>query len=531
MTEGTYPHSYGGVSVWCDQLVRGMPEHSFQVRALTTTGTEPVVWDLPGHVTSEPIPMWGPPNGRPSSRGRHASPGGRRAVRNLLPSSRLWLPSSPRGRHASPGGRQVSRSDARRFERLCRGFLHAILTPSDPVSSQGSSPRNVPEAEVFQRILRGLFEYGQTADLSAALRTEAPVRWLMDAWNARAAEFDRIGTRPTVHDALTAIDLLEHLLRPLQGPPPRADLTHAVSNGIPILPGLAAKWTYGTPLCLTEHGIYLRERYIGMRRTPYAWPVKSVLLGFIRLLCCVGYRTADLLTPCNLYNQRWEARCGADPDSMETVYNGVDPARFPAAGAEPAAPTISWAGRVDPIKDLETLIRAFALVREEVPDARLRLFGGTPTGCERYHARCEALAEDLGVAGHTTFEGRIDDVHDAYAAGTVVALSSISEGFPYTLIEAMTCGRVTVATDVGGVREAVADTGLVVPPRSPREMADACLRLLGDEVSRRRLGHAARDRALELFTVDRAVDTFRGIYTDLTTPGAERRPASEARLA
>ncbi|WP_205718131.1 GT4 family glycosyltransferase PelF [Actinomadura soli] len=541
MTEGTYPHSYGGVSVWCDQLVRGMPEHSFQVRALTTTGTEPVVWDLPGHVTSEPIPMWGPPNGRPSSRGRHASPGGRRSSRGLRPPSRVWLPSSRGGRHASPGGRQVSRSDARRFERLCRAFLHAILTPSDGVSGRGTSsrsvpvssgsPRNVQEADVFQRILRGLFEYGQTADLSAALRAEAPVHWLMDAWNARAAEFDEIGTRPTVHDALTAIDLLEHLLRPLQGPPPRADLTHAVSNGIPILPGLAAKWTYGTPLCLTEHGIYLRERYIGMRRTPYAWPVKSVLLGFIRLLCCVGYRTADLVTPCNLYNQRWEARCGADPGSMETVYNGVDPARFPAAGAEPAAPTISWAGRVDPIKDLETLIRAFALVKEEVPDARLRLFGGTPTGCERYHARCEALAADLGVAEQTTFEGRIDDVHDAYAAGTVVALSSISEGFPYTLIEAMTCGRVTVATDVGGVREAVADTGLVVPPRSPREMADACLRLLGDEVSRRRLGHAARDRALELFTVDRAVDTFRGIYSDLTTPGAERRPASEARPA
>lgn len=415
-----------------------------------------------------------------------------------------------------------SRREARRFGRLCRAFLHTVLSP------------NGAEADVFTHVLRGLFEYGQTADLGAALRTEGPVRWLMDAWTARKDEFDRIGVRPTVHDALTAIDLLEHMLRPLQGPPPRGDVTHAVSNGTPVLPGLAAKWTYGTPLCLTEHGIYLRERYIGLRRTPYAWPVKSVLLGFMRLLCGTGYRTADLLTPANLYNQRWEVRCGADPENMETVYNGVDPARFPAAGAEPSDPTISWAGRVDPIKDLETLIRAFALVRKEVPDARLRLFGGTPAGGERYRARCEALAADLGVAAHATFEGRVDDIRDAYAAGTVVALSSISEGFPYTLIEAMTCGRVTVATDVGGVREAVADTGLVVPPRSPRKMADACVRLLGDEMSRRRLGRAARERALELFTVDRAVDAFRAIYDDLTTlgrAGTARRPASEARSA
>ncbi|MEV0663207.1 GT4 family glycosyltransferase PelF [Actinomadura luteofluorescens] len=477
VTEGTYPHNYGGVSVWCDQLVQGMPEHAFHVRALTTTGAEPVVWDLPGHVTAESVPMWGPSGGRPPSRG-----------------------------------------EARRFERLFRSFLEAVLAPSR-------------DADVFPHILRGLFEFGRTSDLGAAMRTEGPVRWLMDAWTARADEFDRIGVRPTVHDALTTIDLLEHLLRPLTVPPPRADVTHAVSNGIPVLPGLAAKWTYGTPLCLTEHGIYLRERYIGMRRSPFAWPVKAAVLGFMRLLCAAGYRSADLLTPANLYNQRWEVRCGADPGNMETVYNGVDPASFPAAGAEPAGPTLSWAGRVDPIKDLETLIRAFALVREELPEARLRMFGGTPSGGERYRARCEELVADLGIAGQATFEGRVDDIRDAYAAGTVVVLSSISEGFPYTLIEAMTCGRATVATDVGGVREAVADTGLVVPPRAPRQMADACLRLLGDDMARRRLGRAARERALELFTVDRAIDAFREIYAGLRAPGGAHRPAAEARPA
>lgn len=71
---------------------------------------------------------------------------------------------------------------------------------------------------------------------------------------------------------------------------------------------------------------------------------------------------------------------------------------------------------MDPIKDLETLIRSFALVRERLPDVRLRLFGGTPRGGEAYRERCEALAAELGAGGAVTFEGRVDDIKDAYAA-------------------------------------------------------------------------------------------------------------------
>jgi glycosyltransferase involved in cell wall biosynthesis len=462
-TEGTYPHAYGGVSVWCDQLVRGMPEHSFHVVAITGTGAERLVWELPAHVTAESVPLWGP---RASGR-------------------------SPQG------------VLARRFEGLYRELLELILDPSDEA------------AEVFPYVLRSLFEFAQDGDLRAALSGEGPVRWLLDAWRARGADFTRMGVRPTVHDALTAADLLEHSMRPLSAVIPRADVTHAVSNGVAVLPGLAAKWAYGTPLCLTEHGIYLRERYLGYASSPYPWPVKAVMLGFLRLLSGTGYRAADLVTPGNLYNQRWEVRCGARADRIRTVYNGVDPGDFPAAGAEPATPTISWAGRVDPIKDLETLIRAFALVHAELPDVRLRLFGGTPKGGERYRERCQALAVELGVGEQVAFEGRVDDIRDAYVAGTVVVLSSISEGFPYTLIEAMTCGRATVATDVGGVREAVGDTGTVVAPRDPEAMAQGCLRLLRDEVTRHRLGAAARERALEYFTVDQAVGSFRSIYADL----------------
>jgi glycosyltransferase involved in cell wall biosynthesis len=197
------------------------------------------------------------------------------------------------------------------------------------------------------------------------------------------------------------------------------------------------------------------------------------------------------------------------------VYNGVDPAAFPALTGEPEVPTISWVGRIDPIKDLETLLRAFALVHQRMPEARLRLFGSPPKGREPYLQSCRALAADLGIGEVATFEGRVENIRDAYDAGRIVVLSSVSEGFPYSLIEAMTCGRTCVATDVGGVTEAVGDTGLVVPPRNPALMAQGCLTLLRDAELRHRLGAAARTRALENFTVDGAINTFDEIYSFL----------------
>jgi glycosyltransferase involved in cell wall biosynthesis len=474
LTEGTYPHSHGGVSVWCDQLVHGMPDLRFDVLAVTGTGREAVVWDLPPHVMGvRSVPMWGPaPEGRP-----------------------------PRGR--------ARRRLAQSYER----FLSALL---DPRAEEGFAPS-----------LYALAAAAADGTLSPFLRDDQAITVLTSVWNRPGVPAREAG--PTLHDALTATGLLEHALRPLAAPLPEHGVAHAVSGGVAALPGLAALERHGVPLLLTEHGVYLRERYLGYRTAPYSWPVKAVVLGFFRLLAQETYRRAALITPGNRYNRLWEEEGGAAPGSIRTVYNGVDPAAFPPAGPEPATPTLSWAGRVDPIKDLETLIRAFARVRARRPDARLRLFGGTPRGGEGYRERCEALAAELGHADAVTFEGRVDDIKDAYAAGNVVMLSSISEGFPFTLIEAMSCGRATVSTDVGGVREAVGDTGLVVPPRDPEAMAAAAQEHHDDAERRRAKGEAARLRVIEQFTLRRTVETFRSIYLELAGDGEPARGDGDVR--
>jgi polysaccharide biosynthesis protein PelF len=461
--EGTYPHQFGGVSVWCDQLVRGLPEYDFELVALVATGVEPVRWELPANIAGlRVLPLWGPPP--PAGRG-----------------SRWFRPRS---------GPPVAE------------LIEVLLAPADEAQDR------------FGSVMRELFAYAQQENLSAELASENSVRLLSEAWR-RHWRLDQ--PPPTLQDAVTAIQLLEHALRPLAHPPPQADVVHAVTNGLGALPALAARWRYGTPIVVTEHGMYMREHYLHSRQDPFRWPVKQLHLQFLRRLCVLGYTEATVITPGNVYNKRWETQLGADVSKIRTIYNGVNPADFPALDDEPEVPTISWAGRIDPIKDLESLLRAFALVRHELPAAQLRIFGSTPPGREPYLARCQALAADLGVADAVAFEGRVAQIRDAYAAGQVVVLCSISEGFPYTLIEAMTCGRPCVATDVGGVTEAVGDAGLVVPPRRPAELARACLALLHDPAQRRRLGVAARQRSLEYFTVDRAVSAFDEIYLFLGT--------------
>ncbi|MFJ5611725.1 GT4 family glycosyltransferase PelF [Streptomyces sp. NPDC093221] len=475
LTEGTYPHSPGGVSVWCDQLVQGMPDVEFSVIAVTGTGRETPVWPLPAQVTGlDVVPLWG------------QAPEGR----------------APRGR------------DRRAFLAVWERFLRALLHEDGADEPPARGGRSAAPDEDFGPALYALAGWAGMGALSAGLRSEEAVRTLVRLWRRPGTTVS--AAVPTQADALSAVDLLEHALRPLAVVPPPGQVAHAVSGGLATLPGLVAHERYDTPLLLTEHGVYQRERYLGYRTGPYRWPVKALLLTFFRLLSRETYRNSALITPGNRYNRRWEEHGGAAPDRIRTVYNGVDPGAFPMAGPEPEVPTLTWAGRIDPIKDLETLIRAFALVRAEIPAARLRIFGGTPRGGEAYRERCEALAATVGAADAVTFEGRVDDIRTAYAAGQVVMLSSISEGFPFTLIEAMSCGRCTVSTDVGGVREAVGDTGLVVPPRDPKAMARAAVELLRDPARRASMGWEARLRVIDQFTLRQTIDAFRGIYTGLS---------------
>ena len=452
-----------------------MPEKSFTAVALTVDGTERCSWPIPDNLTQlVNIPLWGPRRRR-----------------------RRWRRTPPAA-----------------FTERYEALLYALLQPP-------AREYEAARADDFVAALRGLYEYAQEDDLTDAMIHNDSLDQLRRAWHDVGLDSGRRGAVGplTLRDAFIATDRIEHLLRPLSHPPVQAEVCHLAMNGVSALVGLSSKWAYGTPMVISEHGVYLRERYLGLANEEVSQAVKVITMRFNRYLAAGAYQSADVLAPHSSYNRRWQLYGGADPARMRTMYNGINPDDFPVAQGEPEEPTIVFVGRIDPLKDLHTLIRAFAIVRDKIPDARLRIFGPVPPGNEEYQASCVQLATELGLSGAATFEGRIPRQADAYQAGHLVALTSVSEGFPYTVVEAMSMGRPQVCTNVGGVAEAVGEAGFVVSPRDHAAVAAACVRLLEDADLRRSLGLLARQRVVDRFTLDQWTNAYREIYAELVQAG------------
>jgi glycosyltransferase involved in cell wall biosynthesis len=165
-------------------------------------------------------------------------------------------------------------------------------------------------------------------------------------------------------------------------------------------------------------------------------------------------------------------------------------------------------GRLAPIKDLHTLLRAMTLV----PEAHLAILGDGEV-----RAALESEAAALGMASRVHFTGWWMDVPAALADADVVALSSKNEGTPVALIEAHACGRPVVATDVGGVRTVVLHerTGYLVPPAAEQPLAERLRTLIAEPERARDMGAAGREHVRATFSEDRLVEDLRGLYTDL----------------
>ncbi|MFI2371029.1 DUF3492 domain-containing protein [Streptomyces sp. NPDC018833] len=499
LTDGGYPYAPGESGLWCDRLVHGLAQHEFDVYALRRSA-------------------------RQEEQRHPALPPQVRRVR----SARLWAPADDGVRHG--------RRERRRFTGHFADLAAAVCTGG----------------EGFAEGLYGLADLARDhGGLPAALHAEPALRALESACRAPGAH--RVLQGVTVADLLAVAERLERALRPLSldwyedDGLASADLCHAASGGTAALPGLLAKRFCGVPLLVTEYGAQVRMQYLAAREAGLGGPVRAMLAGFHGQLAAETYRQAAVITPGNAHTRRWQEKCGADRAKLRTVHPGMEADRFAAVGESDDAGeghTLVWVGRIEPAKDLIALLHALAAVRKEEPAARLRIFGA-PVGSDEgmtYLAHCRALAAQLfpdeAADAHAVGDNPVSfeeiggpeapEVADAYAAGAVVVLSSVVEGFPSSLVEAMFCGRATVSTDVGAVVEVIGGTGLVVPPRNPRALADACLALLRDPERRARLGAAARARALELFTVEQNLTAFRGIYLELISHSPVQREAVDA---
>lgn len=167
-------------------------------------------------------------------------------------------------------------------------------------------------------------------------------------------------------------------------------------------------------------------------------------------------------------------------------------------------------GRFHPIKDHRSFVRAAGSIHARIPKARFLMVG---EGVRAENPELAGWFDEASVRDICHCVGRRDDLPALYAAMDVNVLSSIGEGFPNVLGEAMACGVPCVATDVGGSKDLIGDTGSLVPPSDPQALSDAVIALLErTKAERVQLGLAARRRIQERFSIDAVSHVYGELY-------------------
>ena len=289
----------------------------------------------------------------------------------------------------------------------------------------------------------------------------------------------------------------------------REGLRYDVIHSHYWLSGLAAlelRATWGAPIVQMFHTLGHMKNSVAS--SPEEWETEQRIEAEGRVM-----RLADRLvaaTPLERAQMVW--LYGADASKVSVVPCGVDLDLFRpippdearrALGLPTGRRVILFVGRIEPLKGIETLLRAIALIAPEIPrwqeDLSVIIVGGAPgAGVEQTNAellRLEKLGAELGIEGLVTFQGAQDQetLVYYYSAAEMLVMPSHYESFGMVALEAMACGTPVVASKVGGLAFSVQDgeTGFLVPGGDPAALASRIRLLLTDDQLRWRLGQQA----------------------------------------
>ena len=310
----------------------------------------------------------------------------------------------------------------------------------------------------------------------------------------------------------------------LQQELPEADIYHSVATGYCGVIGGMAATVYKKPFMITEHGIYSREREAEIIKSDWAkGEFKSVWIRYFYNLARLAYDTADHVYPLFGHTAEIERDLGCAPEKIGVVPNGVKMERFQnipeLKPAEGRPFTIGAVVRVVPIKDIVTMIRAFFLVKQQIPDAQLFIMGQYEEDPD-YYEFCKQTVDMLKVQD-VTFTGSVN-VAEYLERMDLLLLTSISEGQPLAVLEGQAARRPFVTTDVGCCRELIygeegdelGTAGAVVAPMDFVKMAEEIVRLAGDYNLRRQMGNIGYERVKRYYTYELFMDSYRQIYEE-----------------
>ena len=321
---------------------------------------------------------------------------------------------------------------------------------------------------------------------------------------------------------------------------PAARLYHSPSTGYAGLLASVAARSAGVPFLLSEHGIYVRERiaeihgagWIEERKParpellPHESVLRSMWIEFFSLACpaVLRIRRAHYLA---VFQECSPADLPTAPRRTKSsvIPNGIDLGQFEQVGrrrrewleSSGKKPTVGFLGRVVAIKDVKTLLEAAALVRKELADAEFIIAGPTAEDPE-YFSECEALCNRLGLNDCVTFPGPMER-GDLLSRIDVMALTSVSEGLPFVVLEAFASGVPVASTDVGACGElirgqldetpALGAAGTVSPVGDVQAIAEGLLSILQDRRKAEAMGRVGRARAEASYRHDDVVQRFR----------------------
>ena len=472
LAEGSYPYVVGGVSSWVQMLMTGLPEHEFIVYSV----------------------------------GAEAKDRGK--FKYTLPENCLGVEEVFLDEILSLRGSDM-------LENILTGeetqILYELVCGTHHISI---------------RHLAEIFQHG---------RWKSPLAVFM------SSDFFDIITRvyreeynnlPFTDFFWTMRSMLLPLFYLLQQKLPEADVYHSVATGYCGVIGAMAATRYEKPYIITEHGIYSREREAEIIKSDWVkTDFKGIWIRYFYYLARLSYNSAGRLYTLFGHNGQIAADLGCAPEKINIVPNGVHMDRFahiPALADHGGPIRIGAVVRVVPIKDILTLLRAFAIVKREMKDAELYVMGGLEEDPE-YVAVCHRTVRMLGLED-VVFTGSIP-VADYLERMDILVLSSISEGQPLAVLEGFSAHRPYVTTDVGCCRELIygdanddfGTAGAVVAPMDYESMAHEVLRMARSYELRHRMAEAGFARTKAYYTYEQFIDSYREAYTQAGKEGVYGR--------
>jgi glycosyltransferase involved in cell wall biosynthesis len=498
LLEGTYPFVQGGVSSWVHNIILGFPDIRF---AAVFLGSKPedyqgIRYELPKNLVHLEV--------------------------HYLQASRDKKPTMP-----VKGDPQVFQD----VKAMHEAFLH-------PSGSGGHDHGNNHGhghggGDAFAAAVGHLI-HGRLRE-EHFLDSKESWEMITSYYRERSTDpgfLDYFWTVRSMHEPIWALARIARSLIP-------ARCYHSVSTGYAGFLGSLLAQVRGKPFILSEHGLYTKERKIDLFHStwipgagssreggpPEGNYIRKLWIRFFEALGRTAYDSADPIV--SLYEgiRSQQVSAGAREERTRCIPNGIKLARFvPLRDKQtiPPRPVFALIGRIVPIKDVKTYIRAMRAVCNRIPGAEGWLVGPGEED-SRYFDECKALAEALGLGEAIRFLG-FQDVAAILPQVAVLILSSISEALPLTLLEGFAAGVPAVATDVGSCRQLIegragdaADVGLgaagrVVDIADSAALSEAMIGLYSDQEEWLSARKAALARVERYYSEQRMLESYAEIY-------------------